>query len=561
MATQPTLFDFLAVAERVPAPVLVPNISQKSFKSSPQQERLFTWVKTGRGNAIVVAVAGSGKTTTLLGKADDSGNTLLPGAVDFMNGSVAVVAFGKKNAQEFDARLTARGVDKKRIRSGTAHSFGFSAWRWANKGVRVAERNGAEKWDLIVQALQIPEQFQSFVRSLIRMAKQRAIGVLCPIDSQAAYYDIVDHFDMAYELAEENEYGTGQDPEQLIQDGVNWAIKALRYSNSIGREIVDFDDMPYLPLVFNCRIWANDWLLVDEAQDTNPCRRALYRRMLKPGGRAIFVGDPAQAIYGFTGADNDSLDLIKNEFHCTELPLTVTYRCPKAVVQLAKTWVNHIEAHDSNIEGQVYSVQMVDFIKQTKELNKQDAILCRNTKPLVELAFSLIRAGVPCHVEGKEIGRGLISLTKRWQVRTIDALRNRLGTFLERETRKLMAKGKEDSAAALTDRVETVLVIAGTMPADSRVSDLRAKIEGMFADTADGKPAINLTLATVHKAKGMEWNDVYLLGRNKYMPSPYARQTWQMEQEDHLCYVAVTRSMRKFVDVFVPVVPRQREAA
>lgn len=94
---------------------------------------------------------------------------------------------------------------------------------------------------------------------------------------------------------------------------------------------IDFDDMVYLPLVFKLRLFPQDWVLIDEAQDTNPTRRALAARMLKPGGRVIAVGDPRQAIYGFTGADNDALEQIAAQFSCKRMPLTVSYRCPQAV--------------------------------------------------------------------------------------------------------------------------------------------------------------------------------------------------------------------------------------
>ena len=44
-----------------------------------------------------------------------------------------------------------------------------------------------------------------------------------------------------------------------------------------------------------------------------------------------------------------------------------------------------------------------------------DAILCRNTKPLVKIAFNLIKRGIPCHVEGRDIGAGLIKLVDRFE--------------------------------------------------------------------------------------------------------------------------------------------------
>jgi superfamily I DNA/RNA helicase len=56
----------------------------------------------------------------------------------------------------------------------------------------------------------------------------------------------------------------------------------------------------------------------------------------------------------------------------------------------------------------------------------------------------------------------------------------------------------------------------------------------------------------VHKSKGLEWPVVHILGRGDIMPSPRAKQEWQMEQEINLCYVAVTRAQEILVDVAMP---------
>src|SRR5690606_18120963 len=101
------------------------------------------------------------------------------------------------------------------------------------------------------------------------------------------------------------------------------------------------------------RVREFDNVLVDEAQDLNVAQRILIRRMLKEGGRLIAVGDPRQAIYGFRGADSDSFRLIGEEFNATDLPLTVTFRCPKAVVAQAQRYVSHIQAHETAPEGEV----------------------------------------------------------------------------------------------------------------------------------------------------------------------------------------------------------------
>ncbi len=116
---------------------------------------------------------------------------------------------------------------------------------------------------------------------------------------------------------------------------------------------IDFEDMVYLPLILKCRFWRHGVVMIDEAQDTNPARRALVRALVRKGGRVIAVGDRRQAIYGFTGADADALDLIKADFNCIEFPLTITYRCPKNVVAFAQQWVSHISADETAPEGSV----------------------------------------------------------------------------------------------------------------------------------------------------------------------------------------------------------------
>jgi DNA helicase-2/ATP-dependent DNA helicase PcrA len=73
----------------------------------------------------------------------------------------------------------------------------------------------------------------------------------------------------------------------------------------------------------------------------------------------------------------------------------------------------------------------------------------------------------------------------------------------------------------------------------------------LFQDSDDPKKPRNaVTLSTVHKSKGREWPRVFLLGQEKYMPSKYARQAWQLEQEMNLIYVAYTRAMSELI--FVP---------
>jgi DNA helicase II / ATP-dependent DNA helicase PcrA len=489
-----------------------------SFIPSPQQKAIFSWIQSDRGNAFVQAVAGAGKTTTLIEGAR------------LATGSIAFLAFNKKIVDEISNKLVGVGSDAK---AGTFHSFGFQAWRKVAPYVKVSK--GQEKNWKIYETLQIPEGYQSFVGKAIGFAKQRALGVFGSIKDRHEWVSIVDRFDLNEEL----------DDNHKLDEAIDFSIKALEESNKLCRTIIDFDDMIYAPVFFGASLWQYDWVFVDEAQDTNPARRALARKLVKTGGRIIFVGDRAQAIYGFTGADSDAVDQIIKEFACKELPLTVTYRCPKAIVKEAQAYVSHIQAHDSAPEGEVVSLDKREQLDCTK-LEQTDAILCRKTAPLVELAFRLIRKGIACHVEGRDIGAGLAALLFKWKkIKTTDKYLEKLEAWYTKQLELLKAKGKDYQAEALTDRVDTVKALCEGC---DTVAEVKAKIDKMFADSDDeGKRNNNLTLSTVHKAKGREWNTVYVYGFKKWMPSKMAKQDWQLEQERNLIYVAMTRAKKKLL--------------
>jgi DNA helicase-2/ATP-dependent DNA helicase PcrA len=480
-------------------------------KASPQQQAVYDFVTSGSGNALVQAVAGAGKTTTLIG------------ACSLMSGSIAFAAYNKKIAVEIEEKVKARGLD---VRVGTFHSYGYSAWRKVHPKCKLDPKG---KWADILE--NVPSQIEGFVQKLVGFAKQRALGVAASAEDAHEWYQIITHFNLMEEL--EDSFP--------VQEAVTFAQQALKASIAMAPELIDFDDMIYMPLVNGVRMWQYDWVLVDEAQDLNNARRMLARKMLKRSGRIIFVGDRHQAIYGFTGADNDGLEIVRKEFSCQELPLTVTYRCPKAVVAEAQRYVSHIQAAETAPEGKVVRTSEADFEASLKVLQAQDAVLCRKTKPLVSLAYTLIRNKIACHVEGREIGQGLIALTTKWKrCKTPDSFLAKLEEWSEKRAEKMIAKGQETAAEAVMDRYETMVVIC---EGKSSMDEVRAFISDLFKDTEDGKPATTVTLSTVHKSKGREWGRVYILGFAAYMPSPMAKLAWEREQEVNLIYVGLTRAM------------------
>ncbi len=494
---------------------------------STQQAAVVNFVQNGNGSAFVQARAGTGKTSTLIE------------VLRVLKGEVAFCAFNKAIAEEVAFKVANSGITGK-IEVGTFHKFGLKAWSRVHRGVKV-EKN---KPTMMNVACEVPDELRSFVAAIVSHAKNAGIG--CEgsrIDDQEFWISIVDHHDMREMLEDDGD----------LEKAITFAIAGIKWSINIAHQFIDFDDMIFMPVLKNVRVWQRDWVLVDEAQDTNSTRRMFARKLLKANGRAIFVGDDRQAIYGFAGADADSIRNIVSGFRCTTFPLTVTYRCPKAVVREANKIVPDLEAHEEAPEGDVRKIVHQELMMQG--LRADDAILCRNTKPLVETAYALIRKGIACHVEGREIGQGLLKLIARWSVKSVSDLRNRLEAYAEKQCSRLADKGLDRQAESLRDRVDTVLCIMDAHPACTTVQQLRDRIETMFVD-GDKEPRKTLTLSTVHKAKGREWQRVFILGYHQLMPSPYAKQDWQIEQEDNLRYVAITRSQSELIFVNIEVARR-----
>ena len=492
------------------------------MKWSDKQQAIFNFVQSGKGSAVVIAVAGSGKTTTIVEAAK-----LVPATL-----ATCFVAFNKSIAEELKARLP------QHVRSMTLNAMGFSAWVRHTVGRINVDANKTR--DIIRRILSDEQQamYGNGLAKLTGLAK--SIGLvpaghasnISPLtyDSDAAWIELIEKYDVDFH------------EDAQLPVALELARLVLRRSIEDAKNTIDFDDQLYMPVISGARFFANDYLFVDEAQDVNMVQRAMLKRALKPGGRLIAVGDPCQAIYGFRGADTSAIASIKREFNAIELPLTVSYRCPKAIVAHARQYVSHIEAHDSAPEGSITSHEKWGAALFTAA----DAILCRNTGPLIETAFYLMRNKVGCRVLGRELGVGLTALIRKMKAKTIDNLLTRLAAHQDRETARFLAKGQEEKADALADRIDTIRVFVNELSETRRtIPALEALIAELFTDQGKGL----LTLCTVHKSKGLEWARVFILDR-ELMPSKWARQAWQAEQENNLIYVAVTRAKSElhFID-------------
>ncbi|SHH04132.1 UvrD-helicase domain-containing protein [Bradyrhizobium erythrophlei] len=504
------------------------------FVPSPQQAAFIEEAKSGTSSIVLVAVAGAGKTTTILQ------------AVQKMRGSSIILAFNKKIAEEIKSKLQKAGVDWKKAEASTVHAIGLRNYRKTFPNVRVVQDKVANITSSWIESGRIGPELQphtAVICQLVSLAKQNGVGIIGQghIDDTSIWDDIVEHFDLF-------------DDEQTAKkadDIVDMAIEVLKESNKES-VIIDFDDMIYLPLLYQIRFFTYDNVIIDEAQDTNTIRRLLAACLMKHNARLFAVGDPHQAIYGFTGADNDSLDIIKDTFKAKEMPLTVTYRCPKNVVKFAQNWVSHIQAHESAPAGTISLETFEQMMQNREKLNADAAILCRNTRPLVTAAFRLIREKIPCRIEGRDIGEALKKLATRWKsCQTTADLEEKLEEWVEREKEKWLPRKKMAKVQEAEDKFETLKVIMDACREDKQdtVQAVVAYIDNIFADNVAGI----LTLSTIHKSKGREWKRVYWLDRFNTCPSKYATLDWEKEQESNLCYVAATRSMGELIELFPPM--------
>ncbi len=473
---------------------------------SKYQKAIFAFIKDAdAGNAVVKAVAGSGKSTTIV-----ECMNLVPG------GKTAIfLAFNKAIAEE----LKTRGVNAR-----TFHSLTYSPVTRSRKA-RNIEPTKLQR--IIKEKLSGDDAFLygPFISRMVGLGRQAGVGCLVA-DTTQTWLEICNHHNL--ELENENaEFGRA----------LELCGQLLRWSNADSR--LDFDDLLYLAVKDGLSLPKFDYVFVDEAQDTNAIQRALLRKILKTDSRIIAVGDPAQAIYGFRGADSNSLNLIAEEFDCKNLPLTVSYRCPTKVVEYARHWVSHIEAAPTAAEGEVLN------LGAKWELNKfatGDLIICRTTKPLISFAYKFLRARIPAKIMGREIGQGLKSLIDKLNANGIDNLITKLDAWTEREIEKAVVKQQESKAEAVQDKASAILcLIDGMLETERTIPMLLSIIDTLFSDSKG-----DITLATIHKAKGLEADTVFWLNSSQ-CPAKWAKSEWQIQQENNLCYVAVTRAKRRLV--------------
>ncbi len=457
-----------------------------------EQTEIFKNIETEQGALVVEARAGTGKTTTgveACNLVDSNLNTVF-------------VAFNKSIAEELKWKVASN------VRAMTSHSMGYRSLMFSHKGIEV----DTNKCRTIYRQRNFNPNLEGSVLSLVSLGKT----------TDSMYPDFNQLMDR-YDINAEADY---------LQTILQYSSEVLDQSLD-DMHTIDLDDMVYLPAIGRSRLYPVDYLFIDEAQDMNAAQLAMFKRALKFDGRLIAIGDRNQSIYGFRGADAEAIPRIIDEFDAKRLPLSTCYRCAKKIIELAQVIVPEIQYRPGAPDGEIFDITEDMLFKRAKS---GDLILCRVNAPLVATALSFISRGIKAQVLGRDIGKSLVSLMnkvlKKFTVDNIRDFLRAMNIYESNERAKLLAAEKYSMAAGLRDKVETLQVIC--MKA-STLNDIPKLIEEIFSDSTYG-----VTLSSIHKAKGMEADNVFIL-RPDLLPHPMARG-WQVQQEMNLKYVAITRA-------------------
>ena len=499
----------------------------EEFIPSKYQKNIFDFIEHGVGNLVVEAVAGSGKTSTIV-----QALKLIP-----IDKKILFCAFNKDIVKE----LTKKIGKQENVDVRTVHSL----------GLLMLQRNFKDKELLINE-----NKYRQFVMSNLEYLSMlnfqqmkfrdrlRFIDNTCNLINYCRY-NLADTEISSNSLVERHGI-------ELVGDEVIVALEALKWGKTVLDEI-DYTDMIWMPNILYLKPIGlqYDFVAVDESQDLSTAQRELLLKCQKMGTRYMFLGDSSQCIYSFASADPESFNKLKEIPNTISLPLSISYRCPKNIVKFAQTLVPTIEANDNNkLDGEVLYNVKLEYIKDG------DMVLCRNNAPLIKIYNDFIRMGRKCQIRGKDIGMNLKRFAKTAHQEELNSSLDKDGVFVRLyeslfEVRDKMIKqtGLDKhsvmNSSIILNKLDMIRTLEVLSEGINTIDELNDRITKMFSD----KKSDGIKLSTVHKAKGLEAENVYI-ACSSLMPSKSATKKWEIEQERNLMYVAYTRSKNKlgFID-------------
>jgi DNA helicase-2/ATP-dependent DNA helicase PcrA len=307
--------------------------------------------------------------------------------------------------------------------------------------------------------------------------------------------------------------------------------------------------------------WRFKHLFVDELQDANPAQLALLDAWLGASTDLFAVGDARQAIYGWNGAEPEAMEhFARTHPGTTTLSLTTNYRSTKEIVAVASSLLSDRTTHAARTDEGIHPtvVGCADEHKEAEAVAQglvrahaagvewsECAVLARTNLQLDAIADACNKAGVPLRtpsarpfLESPMVDRSLAPIARSRDTQ-------RFGTWMA----QLVKRAGEPAEIETVDRSDAESSLAGFALEYGSLDPVPTG-QGFVAflqETADpsgtrgGVPGVDLL--TLHRAKGLEWGFVWVVGlENGYVPLVHATTEAQLAEERRLLYVALTRA-------------------
>lgn len=529
-----------------------------------------------RGPVCIVAGAGTGKTRAITHRIAYGVSTGL-----YVPTEVLALTFTTRAAGEMRGRLAQLGAPSVQARTFHSAALRQARYFWPQVyGTELPEVVGS-KFGLVAEAAS---------REGIRRPDNAVIRDLAAEVEWAKVSNVrgADYPDVARRRGREV---ADLDPARVA------AVMAAYEDVKRERGRIDFEDI----LLITAAILADDeriaaqvrrqyrWFVVDEYQDVNPLQSTLLDLWL--GGRddVCVVGDPRQTIYTFAGASPQILaDFAQRHPEAQRISLVRNYRSTPQVVAVANAVFEGVrgEAHGRPLQSQAAPAEPVRYLGHADEPSEASAVadevvrLHRSGVPYREMAV-LFRINAQSEAFEEALGerdvpvtlRGVEGYFQRAEVRqAVTLLRGaaRAGEAgadatvdtdapdhgrLGHEVRAVLAsmghtETAPSGAGATRDRWESLhalVTMADDLAEDAPeagltelLADLDRRAQASHAPTAEG-----VTLATLHAAKGLEWDAVFCVGMHEGMlPIVHADTPQAVAEERRLFYVGVTRARR-----------------
>ena len=491
------------------------------YEPSQYQKAIFDYIQHEKGNLVVEAAAGSGKTYTLV-----KALSLIP-----QDKRVLMTAFNKDIVKE----LTKKVKEFPNVEVRTLHGLGMILTT-RGLGIGGMKPEGYKYTQLIYNHWQ--DLTKTNINKLSRNARKSFVENTKKLVDFGRFYLVTTRSEMI-------ELMTKYDI-PCVADEVDVALKVMAIGGK-NLDSIDYTDMIWMPHIYDLHLQEceYDFIMVDECQDLNVAERNLVLRCLKEGGRLIAVGDSNQCIYGFSGSDPDSFRAIQSIPNTVSMPLSISYRCPESVVKFAQNLVPSIEAKQGAEEGVILDCVSLD------DVHDGDMVLCRNNAPLLQVYCKLLEQGKRAYIRGSDVGKNLQNIvigthkdylhTNLKQdgvfIRLYEDLFNSRKAIMERYGISQEDAMKHETIQAKLDMIRALEVLGADL---TTTEELTKKIEDIFPKNDKGE---GIMLSTVHKAKGLEADNVFIACAS-LMPSKSALDEWQVQQERNLMYVAYTRAKK-----------------